>query len=233
MRKPANFNASDSLGAGHCDENVLMGKFLYGSELNPNEAAALGRYRHRIFIERLGWTLPALEASIERDQYDRDDTVYVLARGDDGVVHGCARLLRTTRPYLLKEHFAALLEDGMRAPDSPDVWELSRFAATPDCTRCTPQDNLLQGARPMLARVVRCARDLQARRLIGVTFVSVERLFRRLGVRIYRAGPVQCIDGRKVVACWIDIDEQTLSALDIGAPGPEPGGHERAVCQCI
>jgi acyl homoserine lactone synthase len=43
----------------------------------------------------------------------------------------------------------------------------------------------------------------------------MERLFRRIGVQAHRAGPAQCIDGRMVVACWIDIDNQTLSALGV------------------
>ena len=67
----------------------------------------------------------------------------------------------------------------------------------------------------MLAAVVECAAQLGARQLIGVTFLSMERLFRRIGVHAHRAGPAQRIDGRMVVACWIDIDAQTLAALDI------------------
>jgi acyl homoserine lactone synthase len=67
----------------------------------------------------------------------------------------------------------------------------------------------------MLASVVECAAKLGARQLIGVTFLSMERLFRRIGVHAHRAGPAQRIDGRMVVACWIDIDSQTLAALGL------------------
>jgi acyl homoserine lactone synthase len=62
---------------------------------------------------------------------------------------------------------------------------------------------------------VECAVKLGARQLIGVTFLSMERLFRRIGVHAHRAGPAQRIDGRMVVACWIDLDAQTLSALGV------------------
>jgi hypothetical protein len=34
---------------------------------------------------------------------------------------------------------------------------------------------------------------------------------------VHRAGPVRRIEGRRVLACWIDIDSQTLSALGIDA----------------
>lgn len=68
-------------------------------------AADLGSYRYRVFVEQLGWKLPSEDEKFERDQYDRDDTVYVLGRDANGEICGCARLLPTTRPYLLQEVF--------------------------------------------------------------------------------------------------------------------------------
>ncbi|MEB2592092.1 acyl-homoserine-lactone synthase, partial [Burkholderia multivorans] len=66
-----------------------------------------------------------------------------------------------------------------------------------------------------LAAVVACAAERGARHLIGVTFASMERLFRRIGVHAHRAGPPKQVDGRLVVACWIDLDPQTFAALGI------------------
>ncbi|MCA3858031.1 MAG: acyl-homoserine-lactone synthase, partial [Burkholderia sp.] len=48
------------------------------------------------------------------------------------------------------------------------------------------------------------------------------RLFRRIGIHAHRAGPPKQVDGRLVVACWIDIDPQTFAALGI-----EPGQAAR------
>src|SRR5215469_16040477 len=96
--------------------------------------AALAHYRHRIFVEQLGWKLPSADEGFERDQYDRDDTVYVVAHDDSGSICGCARLLPTTRPYLLQELFPFLLADGVAPPESPLVWELSRFASNLSAT---------------------------------------------------------------------------------------------------
>ena len=53
--------------------------------------------------------------------------VYVVGE-EAGRVVGCARLLPTTRPYLLGEVCPQLL-NGMPPPSSPEIWELSRFAA--------------------------------------------------------------------------------------------------------
>jgi acyl homoserine lactone synthase len=184
---------------------------------------ALAQYRHEIFVKQLGWQLPMADNCYERDQYDRDDTVYVVGRDEAGSICGCARLLPTTRPYLLKELFPFLLAQGMDAPESPEVWELSRFAASPLAAGQPEGEPLSRAFRPMLASVVRCAAQLGARQIIGVTYLSMERLFRRVGVHAHRAGQAQCIDGRMVVACWIDIDSQTLAALDIELACDEAG----------
>lgn len=178
---------------------------------------ALAQYRHQVFVEQLGWKLPCAEGRFERDQYDRQDTVYIVAHDESGSICGCARLLPTTRPYLLRELFPFLLAADMPAPVSDDVWELSRFAAS--AAHVDPaalgDENTSWAVRPMLASVVECAAKLGARQLIGVTFLSMERLFRRIGIHAHRAGPAQRIDGRMVVACWIDIDAQTLAALGL------------------
>jgi acyl homoserine lactone synthase len=184
-------------------------------QLPESVGNALAQYRHQIFVEQLGWSLPLANDGLERDQYDRDDTVYVVAHDESGSICGCARLLPTTRPYLLKDIFPLLIAGRAAAPQSPDVWELSRFAVSQRAAKGAGESSHAWDFRSMLASVVRCAAQLGARRLIGVTYLSMERLFRRIGVHAHRAGPAQSIDGKMVVACWIDIDSQTLSALGI------------------
>jgi acyl homoserine lactone synthase len=190
----------------------LMRTSIHGDGRLPDDlGVALAQYRHQVFVEQLGWDLPCV-GDFERDQYDRPDTIYVVARDEAGAICGCARLLPTIRPYLLQEVFPFLLATDMEAPEAPDVWELSRFAANPGTLG---DESPTWAVRPMLASVVECAAKLGARQLIGVTFLSMERLFRRIGVHAHRAGPAQRIDGRMVVACWIDIDIQTLTALGL------------------
>nr|WP_281255015.1 acyl-homoserine-lactone synthase [Noviherbaspirillum humi] len=183
---------------------------------------ALAAYRYRIFIERLGWSLPVKEGE-EEDQFDRPDTVYVVAQEKDGSLSGCARLLPTTRPYLLGEVFPGLLW-GMPIPRSPEVWELSRFAAAPlSGGSGMDQAKLTRG---LLAAAVRAAFARGAKRLITVSPLGVERLLYRMGVHSHRAGPPSMIDGKPVFACWIELDEQTFAALGIAQPGRDAGQPE-------
>src|SRR5574343_396117 len=97
-------------------------------DLGPDLESALAAYRYRVFVEEMGWPLQA-QIGQERDQFDRPDTLYVIARHPAGELCGCARLLPTTQPYLLDEVFPALMA-GQPLPHSPGVWELSRFTTS-------------------------------------------------------------------------------------------------------
>ena len=174
------------------------------SDFPAGLATALARYRHQIFIERLGWPLPAQQGS-ERDQFDRPDTLYVLALDAEGTLCGCARLLPTSRPYLLGVIFPTLAEK-QPLPCSSTIWEISRFAST--CAAAT---------RILLAATVACAAAQGADRLMTVSPLGVERLLQRMQLRTQRAGkPLRC-EGKMIVACWIEIDALNCAALGIAA----------------
>jgi acyl homoserine lactone synthase len=189
---------------------ILSGK---SSDLDPALETALAEYRHKIFIEQLGWPLAAQDG-MERDQFDRPTTVYVVARGSDGAICGCARLLPTTEPYLLSEVFPVLLA-GQPAPRACDVWELSRFAAA--TTAPGPGLNAAIDTRDMLAAAVASAIEQGATRLITVSPPGVERLLLKMGIHAHRAAPPLRIEGKPLLGCWIEIDEQTKDALGIAS----------------
>lgn len=180
-------------------------------DLAPEFETALAQYRHKIFIERLGWSLP-VDDGLERDQFDHPETIYVVTREPDGAICGCARLLPTTEPYLLGEVFRHLMHN-QPVPKSRDVWELSRFAAA-----SVKADSAIDPAlntRALLAEAVHAAAAQGAKRLITVSPLGIERLLQRMGVHAHRAGPPMFAEGKPVFACWIEIDEQTLNALNI------------------
>lgn len=165
----------------------------------------LGNYRHKIFVERLGWDLTTNNGQ-EIDQFDRTDTIYVVAKNDAGRILGCARLLPTTSPYLLSEIFPELL-NGLPPPSSPDVWELSRFAAVDIDDPVTKGGAQFSASISvaLLKEAMRRAHALGAKRLLTVTTLAVERLIRRTGINSHRAGPPLIIDGFPLTACWIEL----------------------------
>lgn len=178
------------------------------SEGLPNDLySKVARYRHKVFVERLGWPLQT-QNGVELDQFDRPDTVYVIAQDDDGCVIGCARLLPTTRPYLLGEVFPQLL-NGLVPPCSPDVWELSRFAAMDFHSQ--PISASRQFSSPiaikLLQESIAYATAHGAKQLITVSPIGVERLLQKLGINAHRAGPPMIVDGHPIFACLIEIQK--------------------------
>lgn len=174
------------------------------ANLQSRLLSRMGDYRHRVFLQKLGWQLQC-ESGLEYDQFDRDDTFYVIATGDDGEVAGMARLLPTTRPYLLESVFPQLLH-GMAPPRSEDVWELSRFAAMDFKAACTTAMSPFSAplAVGLLRTSLECAAAMGARRLVTVSPLGVERLLSRSGFRAHRAAPPVLVDGNPLLACWID-----------------------------
>lgn len=193
-------------------------------DFTPEFERAVAAYRHKIFIERLGWQLPVKDG-LERDQFDREDTVYVVARNKNGNICGCARLLPTSKPYLLGQVFPQLM-NGSAIPMANNIWELSRFAAADLGQKSNKNDSVLVNqatqnialqSRNLLAAAISTAAEHGAQRLITVSPLGVERLLHRMGVHAHRAGPPIFVDGKPIFACWIEIDQQTKHALGITA----------------
>lgn len=178
--------------------SVIAGKTGTLSEALFSQVAS---YRHQVFAQ-------GGQAGTQLDQYDRADTVYVVSQDEAGRVNGCARLLPTSKPYLLAEHHPALL-NGQPLPASDDVWELSRFAAVDFNKHSSAAVTQLSSevAIVLLQEAVECAARHGAQRLIMVAPVALERLMRRAGLHSHRAGPPQIIDGHPVFACWIEINQ--------------------------
>lgn len=169
----------------------------------------MARFRYRVFVEMLGWDLPCQEG-IELDQFDREDTLYLLARKGGEEVVGTARLLPTDQPYLLGEVFPQLM-GSLPVPRDPEVWELSRFTAI-DLESETAASASRQFSSPMavdlLHSVLKVAAEHGAQRLITASPLGIERLLRRAGFLAHRAASPMVINGHPIFACWIEVPQQ-------------------------
>lgn len=163
------------------------------------------KYRFEVFVERLGWDLDTAYGR-ETDQFDHDDTVYVIAQDEHSRITGCSRLLPTISPYLLEEVFPELL-NGLKPPKSAQIWELSRFTSLDLNGSQTGQSSQFSSPATveLLVKTIECAKKLGAKRIISVSPLGIERLLRKAGFRAHRAGPPKIVNGYPLFACWIEL----------------------------
>ncbi|QXI47545.1 MULTISPECIES: acyl-homoserine-lactone synthase [Pseudomonas] len=181
-------------------------EFITGTleTLDASLRSAMAQYRYEVFVRQLGWKLDC-EVDSEFDQFDRDDTVYILARDEQKQVVGVARLLSTATPYLLSEVFPELMA-GQPLPASEQVWELSRFAAVGDAPCRAKRQISSPNAIALMQATLRCAAAHGARKLITVSPLGIERLLRKVGIDASRAGQVCTKYGQPLYASWITVN---------------------------
>ncbi|HEX2580391.1 MAG TPA: acyl-homoserine-lactone synthase [Dongiaceae bacterium] len=80
------------------------------------------RLRHKLFVERLRWQLNS-EEGMEYDEFDTPSTTYLFATQNSQLA-GIARLIPTTKPYMIEKLWPSFVED---LPHDGAIWELSRF----------------------------------------------------------------------------------------------------------
>lgn len=191
------------------------------TELGTRLWSALGTYRYKVFVELLGWDLPDATEDREWDRFDRPDTVYVIALSPVGGIAGCARLLPTTRDYLLADVFPQLL-DGCPVPHSATTWELSRFAAV-DVGASPGAPHTLGSPRALaLLRVaMQEAISRGARTLVSVSPVAIQRILTHGGFEYTALGRTHRVDGHSLFACGMTLRPALNSASGCTAQMPD------------
>ena len=153
------------------------------------------RLRYRVFKERLGWDVQT-NNDMEYDEFDQlPGTLYILHVDHKGEVDGCARLLPTTGPNMLRDVFPVLL-DGKQPPCSPRIWESTRFAVNHGANN---SDAGIITSKLLDAMCeIGVVYGLQT--IVSVTDLLVERILKRNGLKTERLGGVHQIGIVKAVA---------------------------------
>lgn len=86
-------------------------------------------FRHRIFVRHLDWDITHYDR-LEFDEFDALLPFYMIYRSYENNIRAVWRLLPTTGPYMLRNIFPHFL-GSKKAPQSKNVWEISRFAFDP------------------------------------------------------------------------------------------------------
>lgn len=178
-------------------------------DLPPDLHQRLGIFRHKVFVERLHWEIPGVrqDSISEWDEYDEGSTVHLIALSGGGEVCGCARLMPTTGPHLLRDVFPELAGSGP-LPSSRSIWEMSRFAGAglPDFRTGSTS------GMSLFPYVMALALSFGATDVIGVISRSVARLYRRFGLDLHNMD-TNTPATAAIVACSIDLGPSTFHRL--------------------
>lgn len=174
------------------------------------------RLRHRLFVERQGWTVPSYRG-LEYDQFDTPAARYVLWLDRHGAARGAARLIPTTQPYMLKTLWPDLVEGD--PPQSGVIWEASRFG-------CDRDLDPRQRRRVIAELICGCQEfgiDNGVSKYIGVMPLQIfKHVFMAVGCTVTIAGRPRQIGRHDVAAAYIDVSTQMLAAVRAmtGVAGP-------------
>lgn len=163
--------------------------------------------RHRVFRGRLGWAVESRNGR-ERDSFDLPSTRY-LVHVEGHRVTGCARVMPTTGPNMLRDVFPVLMA-GKSVPCSPAIWEISRFAVDTSSRTNGFLGSLTSG---MLIGLLQFALAHRLRGYVAVTDTRMERIIHRSGWEVHRLGPVQQIGVTKAIAIYVDTNEEILEKV--------------------
>ncbi|MBU9597934.1 acyl-homoserine-lactone synthase [Burkholderia multivorans] len=187
---------------------IVAGRLV---DLPSDIRARLGGFRHKVFVQRLHWDIPGVshDATSEWDEFDGGETVHLVALSTENEVCGCARLMPTTGPYLLRDVFPELAGQGDSPQSSPSIWEMSRFASSGLSDFRTGST----AGMSLFPYAIALARSFGATRVIGVVSRSVARLYRRFGLDLHDLGNGAAPGRTSIVACSIELDAATFDRL--------------------
>ena len=163
--------------------------------------------RKQVFVDRLGWALPARGSWLEVDQFDNDYAVYLLAR-EQGRHQGSVRLLPSTGPNMLESLFAHLCPDGV--PSGEDVWEISRLVTSP---RERSGASVLKVHRLLALALVEFALLNGIHRYNLVAEARRVPTLLAMGWLVHPLGLPTMSDGEELQALQVRIDEDTLERV--------------------
>jgi N-acyl-L-homoserine lactone synthetase len=177
-------------------------RFLYAGALME-----MHRDRKQVFVDRLGWSLPARGSWLEVDQFDNDYAVYLLAR-DGGRHQGSVRLLPSTGPNMLDSLFADLCPDGV--PSGETIWEISRLVTSP---RDGTGTNALRVHRLLALALIEFATLNGIERYNLVAEAKRVPTLLAMGWTVYPLGLPTQHDGEEIQALQVWIEEDTLERV--------------------
>src|SRR3954453_23946269 len=182
------------------------------------------RLRHEVFVKERGWTRFEIDGIYEKDRYDDDSAIYLIALDECEHVAGGFRLYPTVLPHMLSEHFANLVDRAV--PGGADLLELTRFAMRRTERRSRHYFELL-------VAIQQYGLDEGLAGYTSVINPARIPILQELGFEIEPLGLPQSLRGETIIAFLFHVTEDCLSrartAADIHTSVFERAATERQI----
>ncbi len=201
---------------------------------HPALIDAMFRMRAAVFAERLEWDVVVTE-EWEIDRFDAEDPLYLLSVDDHtGALQGAVRLLPSTGPNMLRDVFPILVPGG--APESPLIWESSRFAVNPvtfDAADRAQANHLVSRTTvELLCGIVEVCQRAGIEHIVSVFDARMARIFRSIDCAFEIIGTPTRIGETMTYAGVFDMSDEMRERLgeagQLHAPVLTPGMSTRA-----
>lgn len=199
-----------------------MFTLVYGDDLFDFPALANQMYRDRRtqFREDLGWELEVDQMGREIDEYDLLNPLYLILRGPDGSHLASTRLMPTTGPTMIADHFSDLT-DGVQI-ESPLIWECTRFFVA------DRKANSRKNAAALMWAGCQFALRAGVQFYVGVTAANMVRVFNACGWKSDVIGQKTTEKDGDICACLWEVSEDNCERLRKRA-GIEKGEYSLSV----
>jgi len=166
------------------------------------------KLRHKCFVERQDYNVSSF-ASMEYDQYDNPSSVYLVYQDEQGEALGTSRLTPVTHRCMLKDLVPEMVDDHSIF-DNPTVWEGTRFCVDKELNASLRNQivkHLVLGYHEFgLANGVS--------KIIGMMPTVIWKgVLQRNGSHCEELGPIKIIDGQKIQAVSITINQSSLQSV--------------------
>lgn len=149
-------------------------------ELPTTLAQSLFEDRGRQFVDRLRWSLTVTPAGLEVDEYDDDESLYLVI-AEKQLHLGSCRVRPVRSSTMLVDHFLPVFPDAQvfLRQQRGRVWELTRFCRAPDIS--VEKSRLMLDDLALLLDRFRDRHRLTG--FVAVVFPEIMRFLDSIGVR--------------------------------------------------
>ena len=176
----------------------------YQKETYSQYFDSMYRQRKTVFHDLKKWDVKITDGIYEIDEYDRDDTCYILSLTPEGRLVGSVRVLSTVTPHMMSGPFKHMFpEIGF---SSPLIWEITRFAVLNDVS--VQPNRVSTAACELILGLIRFGLENGVTHLTAISEAPLAHIYRRCGLRDFELERRQLPEHGAIIAGLVAVTKE-------------------------